>query len=447
MEFLAGKLLLSLGIGALIGIEREAHDKQHNKKNNESIHSVGVRTFALLTALGTLAGSLIDIYFPFFLLISGAFFALTISYYILQSLHSKDNGFTTELAILFSYLIGVFLAGNLIPIQVILAIAVMLIVLLSRKQDIRNFLLKINREEINAFTSFALVTLVILPFLPNKPFSIADMPGLEQFILSYGIHLGKFANIELFNPFRFWLIVVLITGIDMAGYLLTRIVGHKRGIILTSLVGGLVSSTATTQALANQSKNTKNINSIVGAAILATGTSFLPIFVLIASVNPKFLSQVTPTLVSLFAASFIVGFSYIYLGSKHDAKHKKQITKNKTESEIFSIGPALKFGALFIVVRIVTQVSLLVFGQTGFLVSSALAGFTGIDAATLNISELAGKSIDVPLAIFAFILVNAVNLSAKVFYSYVQGAKLFAFKLGIGMVFLILASMIGLLLI
>lgn len=445
MEFLALKLLLSLGIGALIGVEREAHDIGKRKNTDESMHSVGVRTFALITALGTFAGSFISFYFPFFMLVSGAFFALTIAYYILQSTRSKDNGFTTELAIFFSYIIGVFLAGSLLPVQVILAVAVMLIVLLSRKQDIKNFLLKINREEINAFTSFALVTLVILPFLPNRPFSINDMPGLAQFIQSYGVNLGNFSTIELFNPFKFWLIVVLITGIDMAGYLLTRIVGHKRGIILTSLVGGLVSSTATTQALANQSKTTRNVNSMVGAAILATGTSFLPIFVLIASVNPIFLAQVTPTLLSLVVSSFVVGLSFIYFGSKNEKKQKSQVRKQKTESEIFSITPALKFGVLFILVSIVTQVSLLLFGQTGFLVSSALAGFTGIDAATLNISELTGKTISLELAIFAFILVNAVNLSAKVFYSFIQGARVFAFKLGIGMVVIAVASLLGLL--
>ncbi len=186
---------------------------------------------------------------------------------------------------------------------------------------------------------------------------------------------------------------------------------------------------------------------MVGAAILATGTSFLPIFVLIASVNPLFLSQVTPTLLSLLIASFLAGFAYIYIGSKNETKHKKTVVKNKTESEIFSIGPALKFGALFILVSIITKISLLTFGQTGFLLSSALAGFTGIDAATLNISELAGKSITAELAVLAFILVNAVNLSAKVFYSYVQGAKVFAFKLGIGMITIVAISLSTLLLI
>lgn len=444
MEFLALKLLLAMGIGAAVGLEREAHGRPiKNKNDDEAPHSVGVRTFALISMLGTLAGFTIPSYFPFFLIISGAFFALTLSYYILQSLRAKDNGFTTELSIFFTFLIGVFIAVDFLPLQLIFALVVMTIVLLSRKEDIRNLLVRINREEINAFVSFALVTLVILPFLPNRPFSISDMPAFEQFLKTYGIRLGEFANVELFNPFRFWLIVVLITGIDMAGYLLTKLVGHNRGVILTSLVGGLVSSTATTQALANQSKATKNINSLVGAAILATGTSFLPIFLLVASVNPSFLVTLTPTLLSLLIASGIVGLSFFFFGRKSKSKRVHSKAKNKTESEIFSIGPALKFGVLFILVRIITQVSLLLFGDTGFLVSSALAGFTGIDAATLNISELSGKTIGVDLAILAFILVNSVNLSAKVFYSFIQGTRAFAFKLGIGLGIIALCSLLG----
>lgn len=444
MEFLALKLLLSLGIGALIGLEREAHSTTPKKLNNESLHSVGIRTFALITTLGTLSGLLIDSYFPFFLIIAGAFFLLTIAYYVLQSWMSKDNGFTTELSIFFSFLIGVFLAGNLIPLQLLFAVAVMLIVVLSRKQDIKNFLYKVSREEINAFTSFALVTLVILPFLPNQPISISDAPQFERFLTSYGINLGAFAKIEIFNPFRFWLIVVLITGIDMAGYLLTRLIGPNRGVVISSLVGGLVSSTAATLALANQSKIQKNINRLTGAAILATSTSFLPIFALIASVNADFLVRITPTLMALVLSSFTVGSFFIYVGRKDDEKSKKFSHKAKSESEIFSIGPALKFGVLFIIVSIVTKISLLLFGQTGFLVSSAIAGFTGIDAATLNISELAGKSIEIKLAILAFILVNTVNLGAKVFYSYVQGARKFALKLGVGMIVIVLFSLIGL---
>lgn len=444
MEFLPLKLLLSLAIGAVIGLEREANDKP-KKDNSEdsSIHSVGVRTFALITTLGTLSGLLIQSYFYFFILISGAFFAIIVAYYILQSMHAKDRGFTTELSILFSYLIGVFLANDFLSLQLIFAIVVMLILVLSRKEDIKNFLIKISREEINAFTSFALVSLVILPFLPNRPFSIADAPALQQFIQTYGVNLGEFAKIEIFNPFRFWLIVVLITGIDMAGYLLTLVIGPNRGIIITSLVGGLVSSTATTQALANTSRKTKNVNRVVGAAILATATSFLPIFLLVASVNPEFLVKLTPTLVSLVISAIIVGSFYIFIGKSKKEKTKTNSHKAKTESEIFSIGPALKFGALFIIVRIVTQISLLLFGQTGFLISSALAGFTGIDAATLNISELAGVTIDIQLALIAFMLVNAVNLGAKVFYSYVQGAHAFALRLGLGMIVISLSSLIG----
>lgn len=446
MEFLALKLLLALGIGGLIGLEREAHDSPFKKTGDESSpHSAGIRSFALISTMGMLAGLLINSHFPFFLIISGAFFMLILLYYVLQSTFSKDNGFTTELSLFFTYIIGVILAINLIPLQVLFAVVVMLITVLSRKQDIQKFLYKVSREEINAFSSFALVTLVILPFLPNAALSISDAPALQKFIQTYGVQLGDLAKIELFNPYKFWLIIVLITGIDMAGYLLSRIVGPNRGIVLASLVGGLVSSTAATQALANKSKSDKNSNRYVGAAILTTAVSFFPIFLLIASVNASFLITLTPTLLSLIITGFIVGGYFIFSDKKSGIKGKKQNLKAKSESDIFSIGPALKFGILFIIVRIVTQISLLLFGETGFLVSSALAGLTGIDAATLNISELVGESIEVKLAILAFILVNTVNLGAKVFYSYVQGAHAFALKLGIGMGIIALASLIGLL--
>ncbi|MCX6731367.1 MAG: DUF4010 domain-containing protein [Candidatus Roizmanbacteria bacterium] len=434
------RLLISLIIGAVIGLERETY---HLPTKNR-LSSVGLRTFSLISTLGTLAGIMYAQNLPLFIFVSAVFGLLVIAYYVLQSSITKDVGITTEIGMLFTYVIGIFIGTQILPMQLILAIVIVLVLVLSRKEEIRGIIVGINREEFHAFVSYALIALVILPFLPNTPFTIQNIPGVLPFLKSYGIDLHQFASMEILNPFRLWFIVALITGIDMAGYTLERIIGKKHGRLVASLIGGFISSTSTTQSLALESKRGKGINRLLASAIFANLTSFLQVFILIAPLNGTFLVQSTPTLMCMILAALGLGFFFFTRSEESKEKEPKK-RKPILESEIFALTPALRFALIFVTIRLISKIALFAFGNTGLYITSVLASFTGLDAVLINVAEFAGKTISYQTAIITLILVNATNLLSKAFFSYLQGSRIFAIRFLLSMLVIIAASMIGLL--
>ncbi|HNT30697.1 MAG TPA: DUF4010 domain-containing protein [bacterium] len=450
MELLSpevGKLVIALVIGAVIGLERDssnlAQQARDDQKNNKPRSIAGVRTFALIAVLGAITGLMMEGFLALGILVTIAVFGMIIIFYLLQSLHSHDLGMTTELAMLYAFIFGFLVSAEILPVQLLLALSIVIIFILSRKEEIHRLTLGMKREEINAFTSYALIALVILPFLPNRGFALADISGLESLLANYGINTGTFFHTELINPFKLWLIVSLITGIDVASYVLGKKIGPDRGQIISSLVGGLVSSTAATQALAQESKKTRSTEPLILGAILANFMSFFPIFLLIGSINGAYLVRITPTLLTLLGSFLLLAFWFGLRTSKH---------KNKTQGElkpdeIFSLRPAINFALLFLGVRILTQAALVLVGEGGFVLASGLAAVTGINAATINVAELAGSSISMQIAAAAFVLINAVNLTAKSLYSFLQGSREFALKFSISMGIVILLSSASLLII
>lgn len=448
MDFLVPvKLFLALIIGVIIGLERESrdsHEKAIIKQGGEKeFHSAGIRTFSLISTLGAVSAFLLKDYLPFSIIITSSFFLLMISYYVINSLITKDFGITTELAIIFTFILGFLVATEIFPLQIIFAITIILALILSKKESVTTIIKSIQREEINAFISYALIAVVILPFLPNQSYSLSDIPGFVSLLSTYGIQAGDLSKIELVNPFSLWFIIAIITGVDMAGYVLERTIGKKKGVLLASMVGGFISSTATTQSLAQESKTGKNTNSLVASAVFANLVSYFSLFILMASINGPYLVKVTPVWLSTIFGAFLVGLFFLLKKGKTDNEEKS--LKTEKEIEIFAMIPAIKFALLFLTIKIVSQIALLYFGQSGFYIASAIASLTGTDAAIINVSTLVGKTISLETAILAFILISTVNLMAKSFYSFIQGKREFAYKFGVSMAIVIIFSFIGLL--
>lgn len=178
-------LLLSFIIGGLIGLERQFNERGIEGKKQELTAVVGFRTFALIATLGALAG----LVYRSTILLSGfialTFFMLLTLFYIFDSKQSRSYGITTELAMLYSFLLGALIALHIFPIQLVLAISVLLLLLLSRKQDIHSFIDRIQTNELQAFISYAIVALVILPFLPNKTYALADIPFVQNLLATF----------------------------------------------------------------------------------------------------------------------------------------------------------------------------------------------------------------------------------------------------------------------
>lgn len=441
MELAAAfKILIALALGAAIGLEREVHEQ--NDEHPQKTAIIGLRSFALITLLGTISGLLYKNYTGIFFIISISFMLLLLVHYIIDTWHTKDSGITTELATIFSYLIGVLIGINIFPIQLTIALTVVLILLLSYKDKIKDIIQDIQKREVIAFVGYALIALVILPFLPNKDFTLGDITNLKDFFSTIGI-ADTWLKIPLFNPFKTWLIVSLITGIDIAGYILERTIGANKGLFLSSMVGGFISSTATTQSLAQQSKESSVINRLVTAAILANLVSFFPPLFLIGSMNSEFLIKVLPTILIIMATTLLTGIFFLWKEKKGSNNLKDNYKTNN--SSIFALGPALKFALIYLIIRAVSKIAIELFGQSGFLITSALGALTGIDAVVINTAELAGKAISFETAVLAFIIINAVNLLGKTVYSFIQGEKEFAWKFGSSMICIIMTSLIGLL--
>src|SRR3989339_170882 len=436
------QLLLSVILGAVIGLERESGG-QSDRPGSVG----GIRTYALICLLGGLAGFFYSQQIStMFLILTILLCVLVVTYYILGSLITKRAGLTSEISIVFTFLVGFFITSALLALQLVVALLVVVLLILSIKTRTRQVVGGLSQRELESFISYAIITLVILPFLPTKPFLLTDIPYISTLLDSYGIGLGKFAMLEIFNPRKLWLIIALVTGIDVVGYLLGKLVGNKKSFTLTSFVGGFISSTSTTQSLAQKSKKAHIVDSLVGAAILANLASFLQIFLLVGPLNGRWLASITPTLLLIIIAAGVLAAVHL---SKKESQASDAPVRNKKVKEddrkIFALKPAIKFAFILISVKLVTKICLVLFGNSGFMISSVIASFAGIDAIVINLADMAGKTITFKTALITFILVNATNLLSKTGYSFLQGNRKFAIKFLVSVVVIILASLAGLL--
>lgn len=431
---LAAKLFLSTLLGAAIGLERE--------NSTQSGYSIGgIRTYSLIGLLGGLCG-------VFYLnnltvaatVVAGVFFGLLLISYFVGASATKEFGLTSELSVIITFVIGLLIVLNIISLHLVIAIFVLLVLILSLKPKTKELMAGISKEEVQAFISYAIIALVIFPFLPNVGYKLSGLPVLITFLEGLNINLGGFVNLELINPQRIWMIVVLITGIDVVGYILGRVIGSKKSFTLTSFVAGFISSTSATQSLAQKSKKTGVVNYLVGAAVLANLASFLQIFLLVGPLNAKWLVYIFPTVVIMILAAALLSMAFL---RKHETE-KSAEEPDATKGKIFSLMPALKFAAILVVIKLITKICLIVFGQSGFVVSSVIASFAGLDAIIVTLAEMAGGAITFKFALLTFLLVNATNLASKVVYTYLQGSKKFANRFLVSAISIIAVSFVGL---
>ena len=414
-------LILALVFGASIGLERES-----SKQGESHTGSVGgIRTFSLISLMGALAGVFfLHNYASLAIIVVVGFLTLLVANYIIEGLTTKDFGITSELSAFATFLIGLLVMINIIPLQITVAILVILVFVMSLKSRTTKLVAGVSRQEIQSFISYAIIALVALPVLPDYAYKLKDIPFLTDLVQGLKMDLGQFDDLDLINPRKIWIVVVLITSIDVFGYILGRLVGNKNGFALTSFMAGFVSSTSATQSLAQRSKNSKFVNHLIGAAILANLASFLQIFLLVGPLNPQWLVSIAPSILLMVLTAGLISIVFF---RKKEPKEEEGSEQEK-EAQIFSLLPALKFAGLLIVIKIVTKICLIEFGQSGFIISSVIASFAGIDAIIVNLAEMAGHTITFKFAFITFLVINLTNLLSKSLYSYLQGNVQFALK-------------------
>ncbi|EKD26462.1 MAG: hypothetical protein ACD_79C01183G0001, partial [uncultured bacterium] len=341
-------------IGLLVGIQREFA----SSKTDPEI-AAGARTFPLIGLAGC-AGALISdkigspIPLAVIFLITGLLFS--INYFIEAS--QNRVGLTTKFSAIITMICGAMIYHHYINLSI--AIIVVTTVILSWKIEIHDFVHKISKEDVFASLKFAVITCLLLPIFPNK---------------NYG-----FYPFDAFNPFKIWLLVVLISGISFIGYILIKIAGPRKGMGLTGVLGGIASSTALTLSLTQKSKYNSGMAKSFALAIIISWTVMFPrLLLIIAAVN---FTLVKP-LILPFTGCVIAGI-VVCLLIYRSLKGTKE-TEIFEYSNPFELLPAIKFGLLFTVILVASKAAAHYFGDTGFYISSMISGIADTDAVALSV--------------------------------------------------------------
>lgn len=379
---------IALAIGLVVGLQREYDDTQHDEDYDlESF--AGVRTFALMGLLGCLVGFLSDIYQAPYLVLGLLFPAallIIVSYYL--SGVRGSLGMTSEMAAFVTLLAGVICYWG--QIQLAVAIGVATTVLLSLKLEIRRFVKLITREDVLATLKFAVITAIVLPLLPNE--AIVTTPPFD-----------------VLNPYKIWLMVVLISAINFLGYILIKVMGSQRGVSLTGFLGGLVSSTAVTLSMTKSSQTHPTMGkSFALAIVIAWMVMFGRVIAEVGLVNMTLLSILwLPMAATMLVALAYCG--YLYLGHRPQEQQEQVAVSNP-----FELGPAIKFGLLYGVILLVVRFAQLFLGTAGIYLSSVISGIADVDAITLSMAELSRTgSVELSTAAQAIVLATMSNTLVK----------------------------------
>ena len=374
---------IALIIGILVGLERERSAQQTNQEL-----LAGVRTFALFALAGCTAALLSELLkspWPFVLVAVIIGGLLAVAYFV--SSGRKGHGLTTEVSAVVTILLGGLCYWDYLALAA--AIGVVMTILLSFKLELHRFAQQISAEDIYATLKFAVITTVILPVLPNQ--SLGPPP------------------FDVLNPYRIWLMVVFISGISFLGYVLMKLVDAERGIGLTGLLGGLVSSTAVTMSLAERSQRHPNLGRTFALAIiLAWAVMFGRVLIEVAVVNRALLLVLWVPI----AAAALAGLLYVGVlnYTQRSGRQEKVIIANP-----FELATALKFGLLYGLILLIARIGQLYWSNTGVYLSSALAGIADVDAITLSLAQLSSQpgNVSMQTAARAIVLATLVNTGVK----------------------------------
>ncbi len=432
------KILLSTVLGAIIGLETETRELEKHDHKIENIDEKsrigGVRTYTLISLLGGIAGLF---YFSGDKVISTVLFIaiilfLLIAYY-LNIQFKKAFGLTTEIAILITFISGFLVTSSIVTIEVILFVLVLLSFFLSNKRGIGRLIAKVKHYEVIDLIKFGLVSLVVLPLLPNRDIYLNEVITL----FSPGQIIGE-SNFILINPFQIWLIVVVISGLSIGSYVISKLFGEKNGLTISAFFSGFISSTSALVAFAHRSKKDKGNASkrLAGASMIANATSFIAVGALIFITNSKFALELLPLFITLFISSFLVGIYFIL--------SQKEKSDQVTTYESFTLLPAIKFVAIIVLLKIFVQIVLSANLGIGFLIlGTALSGITGIDASMIATATLVLDGIIPPgTGILLILVINTVNYIAKIVYARMNGTAIYTTYIVIGLLISLVASML-----
>lgn len=352
---LALRFAVAIGIGMLLGLERE------RSKGEEG--GLGVRTFALIALAGAVSGYL-DNGLGLSAFALGLFVAVAVliaALYVVTALRG-DTGITTESSALLCFMLGMLCARG--QIQFAAWVGVAMALLLALKEWLHQLAHRIEPSDVEATLKFAIVTLIILPLVPDQNY------GPEP--------------LDVLNPYKIWLMVVLISGLNFASYILVKTVGTEHGIGISGLLGGLVSSTAVTLGFSQRSRRPGEDASALALGILLAWTvMFFRVVIMSWLVSGPLGLRLAVAMGLLCAVS--LGACY-WLWRRHQRQERGEVRAGQNP---FELGEAIKFGLIFGVVVFIAKAAKVYLGEAGLYLAAGIAGLTDVDAITLAMADLA----------------------------------------------------------
>jgi len=396
--------LISLLIGALVGTERERDLLEKQRRG-----VAGLRTFILISLLGTLSAFMATQYGNIFMAVAfiGFVILVGVGYAISVSTYGKLD-FTSEVAAVITFILGA-LCYHSDTIMLAIALVILQTGILAVKKTAHQYVAAIRDEELLDTLKMGLIALVILPLLPNQP-------------------IGPFA---VLNPRNIWLMVVLVSLIGYVGYVMIKIFGTEKGLSITGILGGLVSSTAVATTMAAEAKvHREVIPSAVFATTIASCTMFPRVLLEVLLVNRDLFLPLLYPLVSMTVTGVLL--SYLLF------RKRESIEADVGLSDPFRLSPALKFGAFFAFVLLISKIASLYFGEAGIYAASLVSGLADVDAITLSLATLAKTNIGSNVAVAAITLATMTNTLVKLAITFLLGSKEFGMRVS-----LIFVPMIG----
>ncbi len=352
---------IALFIGALIGLEREK-----KKAAGGKLGIGGIRTFLLFAEAGAIAAWLaLKFQAPVIFVGAGALVTamVVVGYREDVRQHPTDYGLTTEMAALVVFLLGGMVLYGYAEVAVGLAIATL--AALAWKEPLHAFIHGLDTDDIFAGLKLLIATFIVLPVLPNR---VLDPWGA-------------------LNPYKIWLLVVLISALSLVGYAAARWMGERKGIALTGLVGGVVSSTAVTLAFTRRSREPGGdamSGPLASGIVLAWAVMFARVGVIVAAVNQPLAWHLATPLAVLTLAS--LALAWAFARHAHVAHPQRVAVPLKNP---FSLTSAIHFALLFTGVLLIVKLGEHYLPASALYVVATVAGLTDVDAITLSMSDYA----------------------------------------------------------
>ena len=387
---LAIRLGAALGLGLLLGLERE-------RKRDAELMFGGVRTFALIALLGALGAFMERELDQNWLLIATfiAVSALVIMSYATTAARG-ELGITSEISALLAFMVGALCGWDKVAVASVATVVSLL--LLTLKDFLHGLARRVELADVEATLQFAVISVIILPLLPNETFGPPPL--------------------DVINPYKIWLMVVLIAGLNFLGYVLVKVLGGEHGFVVTGILGGLVSSTAVTLSFSQRSRREPEMASAFVLAIVVAWTiMFVRVVVVVGLVNRFLARDLALALGCMAAAGLLVS---LVLWRRSRGRVTGMVTAGANP---FELSEAIKFGLLFGIVTVIAKAAEIYLGAKGLYLAGAIAGLTDVDAISLSMANLATNNPQsVKIAAYTIVIAVLSNTLVKTGMAAFMGA-------------------------